>query len=1048
MWQNKGFLKNIPKIPRIRFFFSILAVLLLSIPTANAAGYTCPSYKTYTKCASGYYLNGTTAGNSCSLCSGLGNGTYTQSAANNSGGTGACYRSCTRACTQQTCPTSAYSCSHGSTSTSGTQYYGGTCSAAASTCSLTINSCKNGYYKNGNACASCSSLGDGTYTSSADGTTGGTSACWKSCSNYSVTNGTMVANASKAYYSNACTYTLSCNSGYHVSGSSCASDYISVACDPGKYIKSGATTCAETCPAGSYCEGGTFSILYTGAAANTGITNTCTSGAGSSYPNSADGSVSVNDCYRACVYTDVPGGVYGPNGAVSGKYYYGETAESNSCLAGWCGEGYYMNPRGYGKCYSCPDDYPYTPTYDDEGEGFTCRRSCTTSDVSNASAVSGLISKDASYNACAATSCNAGYYLNANACTSCTTVSATDVTDTQTETVTGGTRTRKRTCTGNHTSGAGGTNAATACTGCSSWGDWGTWTYTCTGNYELNSAGTGCALKCTATNNTTSTQSCTTTAINAGTQTCNGTYTSSGTTSCSGCSSYGSCVASTCNSGYYLTGGACNSCADDYPNFPYSPGGTYGWSYCYRECVASDVENATAVASGGRRYSNNNGNTCKATACATGYYLKDNKCEPCPSGYTSDNGNTGGVNSCYLTTTAGRYIDTENSATQVTCLENHYCPAGTVNYGNTGVIEPCTDEFPYSATGRPHYGWCYRACVVSDVANATAIEAGGVRFSDNSGNTCKASACESGYYLKDGTCRRCADDYPEFPLSPGGTYGWSYCYRECVASDVENATAVASGGRRYSNNNGNTCKATACNVGGYYLTDGKCNSCATDYPEFPNHPGGARGWDYCYRECVVSDVANATAIGANGRRYADNVGNSCVATACAGGYYVSENKCPACSDLDSGTYPNSADGNSGGASACYKNCTNACTQPVADCPANSSCTYTSTTTSGKWYYGADACNAAASTCEITGYTCNTGYNKNFAGTCAQTCTAGITTLRAGTNIVVPLYASKQTTPAINIKTASGNICYANLSSGSASGAINVKHNDITYHTVQ
>ena len=83
------------------------------------------------------------------------------------------------------------------------------------------------------------------------------------------------------------------------------------------------------------------------------------------------------------------------------------------------------------------------------------------------------------------TSCNSGYYMNGtgagNSCTSCTTVSATDLSQsctrnpTTTElsnahakagTISGATQK----CTGKHTGGAGGTNGAGSCSGCSSWG--------------------------------------------------------------------------------------------------------------------------------------------------------------------------------------------------------------------------------------------------------------------------------------------------------------------------------------------------------------------------------------------------------------------------------------------------------------------------------------------------------------------------------------------------------------------------------------------------
>ena len=67
-----------------------------------------------------------------------------------------CYKSCTRACTRQRCPANA-TCTHGSSSTSGKYYYGGSCDAPASTCSISI-SCKSGYYKSGSSCPACTGV--------------------------------------------------------------------------------------------------------------------------------------------------------------------------------------------------------------------------------------------------------------------------------------------------------------------------------------------------------------------------------------------------------------------------------------------------------------------------------------------------------------------------------------------------------------------------------------------------------------------------------------------------------------------------------------------------------------------------------------------------------------------------------------------------------------------------------------------------------------------------------------------------------------------------
>ncbi len=63
------------------------------------------------------------------------------------------------------------------------------------------------------------------------------------------------------------------------------------------------------------------------------------------------------------------------------------------------------------------------------------------------------------------------------------------------------------------------------------------------------------------------------------------------------------------------------------------------------------------------------------------------------------------------------------------------------------------------------------------------------------------------------------------------------------------------------------------------------------------------------------------------------------------------------------------------------------------------------------------------------------------------CGAGITTLNASGGLSFPLYSDKSTSPSIHIKY-NNTVCYADLEVGSAAGAINIKYNDVTYHTVR
>ncbi len=63
------------------------------------------------------------------------------------------------------------------------------------------------------------------------------------------------------------------------------------------------------------------------------------------------------------------------------------------------------------------------------------------------------------------------------------------------------------------------------------------------------------------------------------------------------------------------------------------------------------------------------------------------------------------------------------------------------------------------------------------------------------------------------------------------------------------------------------------------------------------------------------------------------------------------------------------------------------------------------------------------------------------------CTAGITMLNTSGGLSFPLYSDKSTSPSIYVKY-NDTVCYADLEVGSATGAINIKYNDVIYHTVQ
>ena len=81
--------------------------------------------------------------------------------------------------------------------------------------------------------------------------------------------------------------------------------------------------------------------------------------------------------------------------------------------------------------------------------------------------------------------------------------------------------------------------------------------------------------------------------------------------------------------------------------------------------------------------------------------------------------------------------------------------------------------------------------------------------------------------------------------------------------------------------------------------------------------------------------------------------------------------------------------------------------------------------------------------------CNSDTSGDFCligGVLIAPCAAGITTVRTGTGVVVPLWAEKSTQPSLCVKY-NDNICYANLEAGQATDAINVNYDGVVYHTV-
>ena len=114
------------------------------------------------------------------------------------------------------------------------------------------------------------------------------------------------------------------------------------------------------------------------------------------------------------------------------------------------------------------------------------------------------------------------------------------------------------------------------------------------------------------------------------------------------------------------------------------------------------------------------------------------------------------------------------------------------------------------------------------------------------------------------------------------------------------------------------------------------------------------------------------------------------------------------------------------------------------------------TLSGNVYRYCNACTNAPANAHYTAagtpdvgdcpWACDSGYGQTAGGQCLALCSAGITELHVG-DYVFNLYATKQTTPALNVKY-NDTICYVSLATGTGTNAMHIKTNDGTiYHTV-
>ena len=346
----------------------------------------------------------------------------------------------------------------------------------------------------------------------------------------------------------------------------------------------------------------------------------------------------------------------------------------------------------------------------------------------------------------------------------------------------------------------------------------------------------------------------------------------------------------------------CKPCAAGKTN-----SGTGNTAACTTSCTA--ISNLSTWAT--TTWSNGTvGNLCTVDKCAANSYKSGNTCPTCSSGtdskYTKSAVGTTSVNSCYLTTTAGKYVATAKAG-EVGCPAGSYCGGGTTIYYGTGTqtggsascSTATSSKYPSSAAGASKVGQCYLTLTAKkQVASAGA----------------GASACSAGRY--------CTSTAKIYYNTDGGTA--TYTGTQCVAGSYSEAGAsscVACGAGKTS-----TAGATSLSA---------CTSC--------------------------SAITNLSTWASSTWNTNNTMSNLCTVGNCAANSYKSGNTCPTCSSGTDSKYTKSAAGTTS-VNSCYltteagKYVATAKAGQVA-CPADSYCVGGTTI-----YYGTGTTTGGSASC--------------------------------------------------------------------------------------
>ena len=812
-----------------------LACLFMLIFAGNAlaAGYSCPSYKKYTSCASGYYMTSSSSSTTCNTTAKAGN---------------AC-RPCSVMGSNYTCA-GGTSCPKLNSVTCSAGYYLKANATSCSACGGNNYYCPGGTYNVSSSAQGRNTVSSGYYSTGGTSTTRtGQSACGGN--NYYCSAGVRYT-VSSGYYSTGGTSTTRTGQSQCTGATYCASG-VRNSC-PGSYTanttagKTSASQCQISVSAGKYiatansstqstCAAGRYKAAHT---VNYGSTSSCSTCGAGTY--SSSGAASCTACSGSTQYQNLTG--QSSCKTVSSGYYKSSNSAQTQCPSG------YRDGAGAANINGCEMDV-------DAGHYVGTANSATQSTCAGGRYKAAHTVNYGSTSSCS--TCGAGTYSSSGAA-SCTACSGS----TQYQNLTGqsscktvsagyykSSNSAQTQCPSGYRDGAGAANV----NGCEMDVDAGH--YVATANSSTQSTCAGGRYKAAHTVNYGSTSSC---------LTCDaGTYSSSGAASCTACSGStqyqnetGQSSCKTVSAGYYKSS---NSAQAQCPSGYRDGAGAANQNSCVGSFTKTGSQQTPSMQTG-----------CVARTLGT--------CAPGTCTYTKQYSGTI-VSDC----------------TPTNCTKPQTCTSADDNYYlSGGSAAKCSSSYPYSDGGNISSSYCYKygtktgsqvnGSVPTNCASVTSWNSctpGTCQYKDYNGatdGTCTPSNCtktpaavtaKAGYYDAGTSCSACPSAYPNSADDNEG--GISKCYMSVSGGKyvaTANATSVS------------TCAAGTYKAAHtvYYGSTSSCSACTgrTKY--------SAAGASAC---STVSSGYYTTGCNTSGNNCTGQ--SQCTgATYCSGGV---QNSCPA-----------------------------------------------------------------------------------------------------------------------------------------------------------